>query len=218
MIPRSGTAAGRQSPGQGVVAIVRCRGARWQEDAGWPLGRFDVGADRLQVRQPVSLSFADDTWTGAVRLRRRRTPAEPSTHRSHRGGQGFESPQLHLWDLVSDQVRSSFLEPQPTFRLGLLAWLGGIWEIIFSLPPGAGWSGWVSRGITGSGSWARKGARSSSSSGTGERSSRAARSRSESFLHASRPSHPPTFCVSPGTMGSRSKLRQSLVPLSNKKS
>jgi hypothetical protein len=28
-------------------------------------------------------------------------------------GSGFESPQLHLWDLVSDQVRSSFLKLQP---------------------------------------------------------------------------------------------------------
>src|SRR5208282_3208490 len=34
-----------------------------------------------------------------------------SAPRSHRGGQGFESPQLHLWDLVSDQVRRFSVNP-----------------------------------------------------------------------------------------------------------
>src|SRR5580698_5187401 len=51
-------------------------------------------------------------------------PAGSTISCSHRGGQGFESPQLHLWDLVSDQVRSSFLEPQPTSRAGVFGLVG----------------------------------------------------------------------------------------------
>jgi hypothetical protein len=43
---------------------------------------------------------------------------------SHRGGQGFKSPQLHPLDLVSDLVRGSLLEPQPTSVAGAFGVVG----------------------------------------------------------------------------------------------
>jgi hypothetical protein len=47
-----------------------------------------------------------------------------SAPRSHRGGQGFKSPQLHPLDLVSDQARGSFLRPQPSSLAGAFGMVG----------------------------------------------------------------------------------------------
>jgi D-arabinose 1-dehydrogenase-like Zn-dependent alcohol dehydrogenase len=44
--------------GADLVIDGRAEAHAGRKIVGWPLGRFDVGADRLQVRQPVSLSFA----------------------------------------------------------------------------------------------------------------------------------------------------------------
>jgi hypothetical protein len=82
-------------------------------------------------------------------------------------------------------------------RVEPFEYLGGIWEIIFSLPPRAGASCGVLCGVScGAGSRfpPRSGASSSSSSGMGERGQMAARSRRESSQRAwsacFRSSHP----------------------------
>ena len=88
------------------------------------------------------------------------------------------------WSLT----RSEALRTGPTLvpRVGLSGWLGGIWEIIFSLSSVVGASCWVTRGVAGWVWWARSrcGARSPSSSGTGECAWMAARARRESSQRA----------------------------------
>src|SRR5580704_13710781 len=49
-----------------------------------------------------------------------------SAPRSHRGGQGFKSPQLHR-EIAGQRLTYS---SHPTRRMGAVAILGGIWEIV----------------------------------------------------------------------------------------
>jgi hypothetical protein len=70
------------------------------------------------------------------------------------------------------QLRGTLYRSHPPSRVRPLAYLGGFWEVRFSLPPGADGLRTVAWGVAGSAAgWLaalRRGARSASSSGTGE--------------------------------------------------
>src|SRR5260370_27899928 len=63
-----------------------------------------------------------------------------SAPRSHRGGQGFKSPQLHR-EIAGQRLTYS---SHPTRRMGAVAILGGIWEIV-SYRTGTGRAGGIIR-------------------------------------------------------------------------